>query len=228
MQDLSPSVSAIIGAIVGGVVGAGAPLFIDWWYRPMLKLEADSPEPGMGWSGHAIAVTNRGLRTAKNCHGMMKLNADSTDLCPDNQLIYVKDLGQGFAAKFNVPTQETFLLNEGSWRPINDEMLAWAQLGNPWVIDVYPDTHPLLDVFRFIHLPGKLPQLQFVSEGGWARPRGAFRLKNEYSLTITVGAENARATSQTYRIYRKGDDVAVELTPKPAKPWWRFGLAARR
>jgi hypothetical protein len=221
MQELIAAASAIMGAIVGGIVGAGAPLFIDHWYRPILELEEDRPEAGHDWSGHAISITNKGLRTARNCHGMMQLSATPQDLCPDNQLVYASDLGSEFVKKFDVEGRETLLLHQGNWRPIANELLAWAQLGNPPSIDIYPKTHPMLDIFRLMRVANRTHQLHFVSEGGWTSLRGAFKVK-EYELTITVGAENARAATRGYRLRPEGDDIQVVPTAMRRMRWWPF------
>ncbi len=225
--DLSGVASAILGAIVGGILGAGAPLFIDHWYRPKLELEEDRPERGRNWSCHAIAVTNRGLRTAKNCHGMIRLEAGKWNLCPDDQLVHVSDLERSlkdeFAKKFHLQDRETFLLHHENWRNIDDELLAWSQLENPRSIDIYPHTHPLLDVVRYMRVPRRMKQLHFASEGGWACLRGAFEV-NEYALTITVGAENARAATRKYRVVPNADEDDISLIPEPLpRRWWFFG-----
>jgi len=220
MQEFIGVVSAILGAIVGGMVGAGAPLFIDHWYRPMLDLEADRPETGANWSGHGISVTNRGRRTAKSCHGMLILDAKPNDLYGDGQLALTKDLGDDeFLRKFNIQGEENFLLRKSDWRPVDNELLAWSQINNPRNIDIYPNTHPILDVFRLMRVADKPPQLQFVSEGGWQSLRGAFTVR-EYHLTITVGADNARAAARRYRIRPIGDDVVVEPLANRKKKWW--------
>jgi hypothetical protein len=205
MQELIGAASALAGVVLGAVL----PRFFDWLRRPVVKLELDSPEHGDKWSVHAISVTNVGSSLAKNCHGMITLDAHEADLCPDDQVLRLSDLGIN-RAKFNVKGPETLLLHQGDWRDIRNELLAWSQIGNPLSLDIYPDTHPMLDVFRLMKAKGGKPsQIQFGSERGWASLRGAFLLTKDYRLTIRIGVENGDAAKRAYCIRRKGDDVEV-------------------
>jgi hypothetical protein len=205
MQELIGAASALAGVVLGAVL----PRFFDWLRRPVVKLECDSPEHGDGWSVHAISVTNVGGSLAKNCHGMITLDASEDDLCPDDKVLLLSDLGVD-ATKFNVSGQETLLLHHGDWRAIRNELLAWSQIGNPLSLDIYPDTHPMLDVFRLMKAKGGKPsQIQFGSERGWASLRGAFVLTKDYPFKIRIGVENGGAAERAYCIRRKGDDVEV-------------------
>lgn len=206
-----------VGAIFGTLLTTLREGAQSWYLRPRLQILYDSPEEGRLFSCHSVVVTNEGRSVARNCQGTITFEALEIEVGASKKKVktlsekdlfaidQTKTLGQlGIPLqKFNVVGEETYLLKPGSFRPIENEFLAWSRVGNPVSIDICPNTFAMLDVCRVIK--GE-KRIDIPSENGWRSVRAALK-KRRYAIRIAVVAENARRVQKGFIVEPSKQDI---------------------
>lgn len=199
-------VNFVLGILVGTVAAIGLEMFRNLYFRPRLRILGDSPEHAEKFSSHAIRITNKGNRVARNCYGMITFpELRSLDLLPEDKIMTMAKVGLD-KSKWNVEGDETYLLKLGDFRPIENESLAWSRVGNPLAIDIPPNTFALLDVCRFIKVGEK--QIHVPSENGWRSVKAAIK-NREYNIIISIAAENASVVKKRFVIEPFKDGIQI-------------------
>lgn len=198
------------GAIGGAVSLAAVESYFRWYRRPRLVIGEDRPEHGEHFTCNAIVIANRGRSVAKNCMGTITLEAlDVRELiATPEELIQAEDIGMD-PTKFNVRGKSTLLMSQQSNRlPVENELLAWARIGNPVAIDLPPSVGAMLDVARYVRPEGSEAQLHIPSEKGWSSILVALR-PGTYKLRLKVHADNAASRERAFTLQCENKSVLV-------------------
>ena len=202
MEPWKLTLISIIGtAIAMLIVNVLARIIYDRYKRPILKIGEDNPlYLPIGTGGqpliiqHSVTVRNEGKTAAKNCIGIITIDANPSDLI------------QPFIT--NLPV----LLAPGySGERALGGQVCWAEIGNPNRITINAHDESLLDIYRVVYKQGHC-HIEIPSERGWKPLRMALSARKEYTGILRVTAENAQLIEKRFKLKPVNHhDVVIEF-----------------
>lgn len=197
---------------LGGVLAAIPGYFFAIWLydllrRPRLRILPDVPMRSAEMVDHVLIVENTGRSAAKNCVGIIALDATAGDVITKA----TAELGafrKIFGGEEVSAGRVHYHLTKENFRPVLREKTCWADIPNPVAITINPKLASGLEIYR-VALPDR--QLIFPSEGGWQHVRMVLEPR-EYRGWVVVSAENAKPVERTFRVIPEADDMRLELT----------------
>lgn len=198
-----PLVSAAVGAMVGALLGIYVQDFV---LKPVLEVENVDDvfySPHSRSNHHRLRIRNVGLRAVTNCTAALT----------------VRDI-----VRNDVAPVEAAILGPGSFddqpRPILEQGLCWAQIGNPASITINKKAHQGLN---FYYVPVQQPALQRIfvySED--AGIRIVLIASKVYEGQILITASNANPRWVSFRLEPSDEDVNLRITQVRPRLWPPF------